>query len=146
MRRAVSPTKVARSIAGPARQAACVCDALISTLAAISGLGLAYTVYAAGWRPDPALQETLARLAVPLSRKFWVDEVYGWINRNVQQRFADFLALFERVVIIQICVNGVAKITGLTGSLLRTAQTGKVQTYAAMLLAGLGLLLWLNLR
>ena len=75
-----------------------------------------------------------------------MDEVYGWINRNVQQRFADFLALFERVVIIQICVNGVAKITGLTGSLLRTAQTGKVQTYAAMLLAGLGLLLWLNLR
>ncbi len=120
--------------------------ALLSTLAAVGGLGLAYAVYARGFRPGPGMLGVLARLAVPLKRKFWVDEIYGWINRNIQQRFADLLALFERFVIIRLCVNGVAKVTGLTGSLLRSAQTGKVQTYAAMLLAGLGLMLWLNLR
>ncbi|MDO8730676.1 MAG: NADH-quinone oxidoreductase subunit L [Candidatus Omnitrophota bacterium] len=120
--------------------------ALISTLAAVGGLGLAYAVYARGARPGLKGQELLSRLAVPLSRKFWVDEMYSWINQNVQQRFADLLALFERFIIIQLCVNGVAKVTGLAGSLLRTAQTGKVQTYAAMLLAGLGFLLYLNLK
>ena len=120
--------------------------ALISTLAAVGGLGLAYAVYVRKIRPGRGAQRILAALAVPLSRKFWVDEAYGWINQNVQQRLAGGLALFERFVIIRVCVNGVAKLTGLTGSLLRTAQTGKVQTYAAMLLAGLGLLLWLNLR
>ncbi len=120
--------------------------AMVSTLTAVAGLALAYAVYVKGFRPDAQAQELLTRLGRPLTRKFWMDEIYGWINRNVQQRFADGLALFERFVIIRVCVNGVAKVTGLTGSLLRTAQTGKVQTYAAMLLAGLGLLLWLNLR
>ncbi len=118
----------------------------ISTLAAIGGLALAYMVYARGIQPGERGRAVLARLAVPLTRKFWVDEIYGWINRNVQQRTAIILAWFERVVIIGLYVNGVAKLTGLTGSLLRTAQTGKVQTYAAILLGGLGLILVLSLR
>ncbi len=118
----------------------------ISTLVAMAGLSLAYAVYGRGYQPGIQVQRVLALAAVPLSRKFWVDEVYGWINRNIQQRFADLLSLFERYIIIGLYVNGVAKITGFTGSVLRLAQTGKVQGYAATLLAGLSLLLYLSLR
>jgi len=118
----------------------------ISTLAAAGGLALAYAIFARGIQPGPEAQRSLSMLATPLTRKFWVDEIYGWINQNVQQRTAVALAWFERTVIIGVYVNGVAKLTGLTGSLLRTAQTGRVQTYAAILLGGLGLILYLSLK
>jgi len=120
--------------------------AACSTVVALAGLAFSFSIYARGRLPGVAVQQVLARLAVPLSRRFWVDEVYGWVNRNIQQRLAILLALFERYVIIGLYVNGVAKATGLAGSVLRLAQTGKVQAYAAFLLGCLGLVLYRALR
>ncbi len=77
-----------------------------------------------------------------MKRKYFIDDIYDWINRNVQQRFAVLLSLFERYVIIGLWVNGIAKVTGLTGGLLRLAQTGKVQSYALTLLVGLVLVIY----
>ena len=81
-----------------------------------------------------------------LTRKYYVDEIYGWLNQNVQQRLAIFLGLFERYVIIGVWVNGIAKTTGWMGSVLRLSQTGKVQGYALSLLAGVCILVYLSWR
>lgn len=120
--------------------------ALISNGVAIGGLALAYGIY--GRRPGLALRlrESLEGLYRLLTRKFYVDEIYGWINQNVQQRLAILLSLFERTIIIGLMVNGTAKLTGLIGSLSRLAQTGKVQTYAFSLLMGLVLFIYAGVR
>lgn len=120
--------------------------AIISNVVAIGGGILAYGIY--GRRPKVAqqLRDSLAGVHRLLIRKYYVDELYGWINQNVQQRLAIFLNLFERYIIIGFMVNGTAKITGLTGSFLRLAQTGKVQGYALSLLMGLAIFIYVGVR
>ncbi len=120
--------------------------ALASTAAAVAGLAAAYMAYGRGLRPGQEIRDLAGGAYRVLTRKYYVDEIYAWINQNVQQRFAVFLGLFERRVIIGLCVNGVAKTTGWVGSVLRMSQTGKVQTYALTLLAGLCLLVYLTWR
>ena len=120
--------------------------ALISSGVALLGLGLAYEVYSLRWSPSEEWKGVLERLRVPLARRYFVDEIYSWINRNVQQRLAILLALFERTIIIGLFVNGTAKITGGLGSLLRLLQTGKVQWYALVILGGFTLLFYYGWR
>jgi NADH-quinone oxidoreductase subunit L len=120
--------------------------AAVSSLVAVAGLGLAYAVYAKEFRPLAHLIDRTQGLKQLLLNKYYIDEIYAWINRNIQQRLADLLFLFERYVIMGLWVNGVAKLTGLTGSLLRLAQTGKVQSYALTLLAGFILILYVSFK
>ncbi len=120
--------------------------ALVSTLVALSGLGLAYGLYRGNWRPVKLGVPAVDWMAYVLRRKYFVDDLYRWLNQNVQQRWAILLSLFERYVIIGLWANGIAKVTGLTGSLVRRAQTGKVQAYALTLLGGLTILLYFSLR
>jgi len=116
--------------------------ALISSAAAVAGLGLAYAVYCKGMRPLQKLQKNFGWVPRLLVNKFFIDEIYAWINQNIQQRMATTMDLFERYVIIRLWANGIAKLTGLTGSLVRMAQTGKVQGYALTFLVGLVLLIY----
>ena len=120
--------------------------AVISNIVALGGLLLAYRIYVLGLQPAQWLQTILSPVTLLLTRKFFVDEVYSWINRNIQQRTAVALNLFERYVIIGLWANGIAKTTGVTGSVLRRAQTGKVQNYALALLIGLSLLIYASWR
>jgi NADH-quinone oxidoreductase subunit L len=117
--------------------------AVTSTLVSAAGLGLAFAVFRLSWRPGPWLTR-LGRPAVTLlEHKYFVDDLYAWINRNIQQRMAVLSNAFERYVIIGLWVNGTAKMTGLTGNALRMVQTGKVQAYALIFLASLALLIYL---
>jgi len=120
--------------------------ALISSIAALAGLALAYRIYGQGFQPSRELQAAADPVVLLLRRKYFIDEIYAWINQNIQQRAADWMGLFERHVIISFCVNGTAKITGLAGRILRRAQTGKVQGYALTLLIGLSLLIYATWR
>ncbi len=116
--------------------------ALLSSAVALFGLGLAFAVYVRGARPLQGVQNSLAGVRHLLVSKFYFDEIYGWINRNIQQRFAILTDLFERYIIIGLFVNGTAKITGWTGSLVRLLQTGRVQGYALLIVLGFNLLFY----
>ncbi len=118
--------------------------AVISSAVALAGLGLAFLVYQRQFQPWRQTVEPVASF-LESKVKFFVDDLYGWINRNVQQRAAIGMNLFERRVIIGLWVNGTARMTGFAGGVLRLAQTGKVQSYALALLAGLALILWWSL-
>jgi NADH-quinone oxidoreductase subunit L len=130
--------------------------AIVSTVVALSGLALGVAAYRDAIKgtvhPEAHLAPgglspyfVLGWLRTLLVRKYFVDEIYGWINQNIQQRTAVILSLFERYVIIGLWANGIAKTTGFTGSIVRLAQTGKVQGYALAFLAGLALIIYLVL-
>ena len=116
--------------------------AIVSTLVSAGGLTLAFSAYLGNLRLGLGSKGLIGWIGYILKRKYFIDDIYDWINRNVQQRFAVLLSLFERYVIIGLWVNGIAKVTGLTGGLLRLAQTGKVQSYALTLLVGLVLVIY----
>jgi len=117
--------------------------AVSSSLAAIAGLTLAYGLYQRKWQSAPGLLAVTQKIRIVLARKYFIDEIYAWINQNVQQRLAVLLGLFERYVIIGLWANGIAKTTGLCGNVVRRSQSGKVQAYALTFLAGLALLIYL---
>ncbi len=78
-----------------------------------------------------------------LERKFFVDDLYAWLIQNVQERIASFADLFEKMVVVEIGANGIARLTRSIGNGVRQFQTGIVQFYALIFTAGLGLLIYL---
>ena len=111
--------------------------AALSTLCAVAGLGAAWRLYGAPSMLPALLQLRWRRLHNLLTHKYYVDELYRWLIRNVQERLAACCALFERYVLMRFFVNGVAVTTRATGYALRLVQTGRVQTYALAFFAGL---------
>jgi NADH-quinone oxidoreductase subunit L len=113
---------------------------LISALASIIGLGVAWAFYGAGASEDRL--EKKARPLWALSRsRFGFDELYrAWIDK-VQQRFADVLDFFDALFIGGLAVRGTAGITGLFGLAARAFHTGNVGSYAWWFFVGV-VLVW----
>jgi NADH-quinone oxidoreductase subunit L len=79
------------------------------------------------------------------SNRWYVDDLYGWIVRNVQQNVARGCDLFDRWIVIGLFVNGAAWTTRASGALLARYHTGSVRAYAMLFLAGVAALLALAL-
>jgi NADH-quinone oxidoreductase subunit L len=120
--------------------------ATISTAVAITGLTLAYLLYVRLPHVPVQLATRLSFLHHVLTQKFFVDAFYSWVVRYVQGSLAWLCAQFERFILIGCMVNGVAWATRSAGHLLRLCQTGHVQTYGIVFLAGVVLLTWHWLR
>jgi NADH-quinone oxidoreductase subunit L len=71
-----------------------------------------------------------------LIKKYYMDDLYAWIVKNIQQTIAILCNLFDRYIIIRFAVNGTARTTRGLGEILRFCQTGRVQTYALLFFAG----------
>lgn len=116
--------------------------AFVSSIAAVGGLLGAWFFY--GMYPE--LPQQLKTKFKPLYQlvvhHFYIDELYLFIVKYVQQSLAILCAWFERWVIMKLCVNGIALGVRATGATLKYLQTGKVQTYALFFFGGLiGLIL-----
>ncbi len=116
--------------------------AVVSSVVALGGLGLAYLVYGSQTISGAAIVRRMGWLYQLLIHKFFIDEIYLFLVRYVQQGIAITCNLFERYIIIGLAVNGTAMITRLLGGALRYCQTGKVQTYALGFAAGVTALLY----
>jgi len=79
------------------------------------------------------------------SNRWYVDDLYDWIVRNVQQNVARGCDLFDRWVVIGVFVNGTAWTTRASGALIARYQTGSVRAYTMLFLAGVAALLALAL-
>ncbi len=141
-----------------------------SLLLALAGLGLARTVYFSG-RPSPEVfTATRARssLHTMLERRYWIDDLYDYIGAKViygLARLSDFIDrylidgfvnlvargtistgrgtdIFDRKGIDGI-VNSISLRTVRGGWTLRRGETGQVQTYAAVIILGTALILFL---
>lgn len=113
--------------------------ALVSSVVAIAGLGLAFFIY--GKRPacDP-LETKLGFLYTILKNKYYFDAVYGWYVKTVQQGAANILAWWERTVIIRFGVHGLTDAANSAGKIFRLLQTGLVQLYALVFVLGTAVL------
>lgn len=112
----------------------------LSLTLAVSGFILPMIVYSFG------LNRLIARIPLRwfeglLKKKYFFDGVYDWIIQNVQGNIARASDAFERIVIVEGGMNGLAQLSQGAGALLRKLQTGVVQFYALLLIGGSTVLL-----
>ncbi|HEX5010351.1 MAG TPA: NADH-quinone oxidoreductase subunit L [Planctomycetota bacterium] len=113
----------------------------------IFGLGAGSALLAFGLRvidPDK-VKAALGPVYRFIDNRWYIDELYAWIVKNVQQNVARLCDAFDRYVIIGTVVNGSAWTTRAAGSVVARFQTGSVRAYALLFLAGVAALLALNL-
>jgi NADH-quinone oxidoreductase subunit L len=138
----------------------------ISTVVALSAIGLAYLIYRP--RAEAKVDDPLRKLGVVftlLGNKYWIDEIYDrlivrpfnwladftarvidwrfwhdWFHETVIYRgfmaLTDFLANPIDKLVIDGAANGLGRLIERTSSGLRRLQTGFVRNYALMMLAG----------
>ena len=111
---------------------------LISLALALLGAGLAYMVYI---RKQPARESVGRVFPVPykvFSRKYWMDELYEnvFVVRVLVDGLFWIVQLFDTYVVDGL-VNGVAGGTLVGGRVARRAQTGRLQAYGLVMLAGI---------
>jgi NADH-quinone oxidoreductase subunit L len=118
--------------------------ALVGLGATVFGFSLAYSLYANAEK-DP-LPEKLGFLSRVLRDRFYFDELYAWliaVTHEAVSRLADW---FDRWIIAGLGIRGLHGSTEIFGRALRLVQTGNLQTYAFLFVAGLVLILLLALR
>ncbi|MFA6233403.1 MAG: NADH-quinone oxidoreductase subunit L [Bacteroidota bacterium] len=116
----------------------------ISVLIGFTGFWFGRKVYLAGPAVDSRVAAKTGFLYRLLSNKYYVDEMYnGGVVRPLVKTSDAFLYRIIDVRIIDGIVNGAATTTGWVSALLRYAQTGVIQNYAALVVLGIVLVLGL---
>ncbi len=140
-----------------------------SLMAALGGLGLASLIYLVGSVPASALTDTKARsfLHTMLERRYWIDDLYNQFGLRIVYGLAKVSDLFDRYVIdglvnlaarltllvargtdifdrkgVDGVVNGISLSALRGGWTLRKGETGQVQTYAAVIVMGAAIILF----
>lgn len=105
-----------------------------SVIIALLGIGLAYYIYVAGKSTNRAgaLADRLRVLHTISYNKYYIDELYLWINHTILGGMAMILYWLD-IYVIDAIVNGLGFMTKALGSVLRYSQTGKLQNYALVL-------------
>ena len=97
--------------------------------------------------PD-RIRQQMSGLHTLTVNKFYIDELYQWGIDRVALAFANFMALFDRIVINDTGVNFTGRSVFLSGLRLRYLETGKVYNYALGMGIGvvaIALIWWLAL-
>jgi NADH-quinone oxidoreductase subunit L len=103
----------------------------LTTVGALSGLGIAYAIWLKGRRDR---QESLEPEV--LRHAWYVDELYQRIVEAPGRALANFSAFVVDAKIIDGTVNGVGALVRAGGSRLRTVQSGFVRNYALAIAVG----------
>ncbi len=101
------------------------------------GFILAAKIY---WKSDPSdapVKSILGRAWTLLENKYYFDEFYLWIVKNMQGTTAIVCEFFDRWILQRLGIGGLTVGTSLLGRTVRLLQTGNIQSYA--FLFGLGL-------
>lgn len=109
-----------------------------SVILALLGIYLAYYFYCAD-REKGKVKELTRRyqgIHTLLYNKYYIDEIYMWLNHTLVDGAARIFYLFDIYVVDGIIVNGVAAVTGLFGEGLRVTATGRLQNYALVFFLG----------
>ena len=118
--------------------------ASFSIFAVLFGLFAAYALYGSTLA-DP-LPAKLGWLSRAMRNGFYFDELYErLIIPCTQEALARFADAFDRWIISGLMVRGAHGSTELFGRALRLLQTGSIQTYAFLLVAGVAFVLYLVL-
>ncbi len=111
---------------------------LLALLVALAGIFLAYSMYGAGWISPQAIGRIFAPLYTLFSRKYFLDELYEqvFVKTILLKGFFRLFEIFDKYVVDGI-VNGLSRLTLITGNAIRKLQTGQLQAYGFAILFGL---------
>jgi NADH-quinone oxidoreductase subunit L len=120
----------------------------VSTLIALSGIGLAYVFFGGGYRaPAHAFVHALPRFVALVRDKFRVDELYAFLFiRPLASLCRVTFQYVDRILIDKILIGGWAFLADLGGRICRFVQVGDVQRYLAVFVIGLTALVWIAAR
>ncbi len=126
---------------GEAEHGADLATAVISTLAALLGIGVAYRLYAAPSPVPGRLADRFRPLYLASLHKFYVDEVYDWVVVKSTRAIAVVCEFLDIYLVDQLVV-GIARLPRKLGKdLLAGYQNGLIQFYAAASALGVAVLL-----
>ena len=109
----------------------------------VVGVGVAYWMYImARGEPAKALAERLPGLHRLVLDKWRIDEAYREFPLGAVDALADICTWVDKYVVDGIIAWLTSRTVMITGTLLRYAQAGRVQVYAAAMVAGLAGLGW----
>ncbi len=100
------------------------------TILPFIGFALAAKIYGKAQPSDAPVKAALGPAYTWMENKFYFDELYAWIVKNVQGTIATTCELFDRWVLQKIGIGTLSMGTGLSGRFLRMIQTGNIQSYA----------------
>ncbi len=115
--------------------------AFMGLIATVFGFAFAYALYGRGPSHDP-LPEKLGLLAGWMRDKFYFDELYAWLIRVTHDTVASVADWVDRWLVAGLLVRGTSGGVELLGRTLRLVQTGSLQTYAFLVVAGMAAVLW----
>ena len=110
--------------------------AVLSTLAAVVGLGIGWAVYGARLLDAGAIASRFGSLYGLATNKFYLDALYQAMVDRVVLTLARFVALFDRRVVNEVGVDGAGVVTVAAGERLRYLETGKLYHYALLMALG----------
>jgi NADH-quinone oxidoreductase subunit L len=96
-------------------------------------------------RRTHGIQDSVPALRAPgavLSRKYFFDDLYDALIKYVQEAIARVCDIFERYVVVEWTVNGLARSVRSWGHMARKLQTGVVQFYALFFTLGIALMIY----
>ncbi len=109
----------------------------IGVAVAVLGIAVAWLMYGVRViRADVLTRNPVGAFAYRmLLNKYYIDEIYGWIIRNILFGLSYGEQAFDRYVIDGI-VNGSAVVIRTGGNIFRRTETGRVQNYAVGIFGG----------
>ena len=113
--------------------------ALVGLAATVFGFSFAYGFYAHAEK-DP-LPEKLGFFSRAMRDRFYFDELYSGLITITHEAVSRLANWFDRWIIAGLGVRGLHGSTEIFGRALRLVQTGNLQTYAFLFVAGLVLVL-----
>jgi NADH-quinone oxidoreductase subunit L len=126
-----SVTDTSKSVLGEAHHLSHTTEWMLiafAVIAAIASIAYAYQKYIKKGE-QPADEASLTGINKWISNKFYVDEFYNTVIVKPITVMSDLLMVIVDKLIIDLAVNTVAWVVGLTGRLLRLVQTGNTGFY-----------------
>jgi NADH-quinone oxidoreductase subunit L len=114
---------------------------VISVLIALGGIYLAYLFYIKNTDIPKKLAERYRSIYTLIYNKYYVDEIYNALVVQPLKFFAIICWRLFDVIIIDGIANGLAKLVGLIGGLVKRFETGYVRNYALGFVIGVVVIL-----
>ncbi len=120
----------------------------VSLALAVAGVGIGWLAYSRGTISHAAVAQRFAWVHRVLVNKYYIDDIIQWVIDRVVLAFGRFVALFDRIVVNDTAVDGLAWTVMLSALRLRYAQTGRMYNYGMAMALGvlaLALIWWIVL-
>jgi NADH-quinone oxidoreductase subunit L len=115
----------------------------LAFLAFAGGSGIAYFIYVVQkGRPAQAFVEAAPGFHALVFDKWRIDEIYDEYVIGAVDSLAEFFTWADKWIVDFLLTRVSAGLVSASGTLLRFIQTGRVQTYAAVMVLGLGGVGW----